>query len=157
MGSGIDFLKFWKGRGFIGSLTLLLCEDYKIIGQLWTEFNEFLLYIFQIEIFECELFTTQNIYDFDDSAFTASVYAGLLLKLYSLSWRNHGMPAQTQNAATILKPLVSNLHSNSFIYGATCCWLSCTIPWPCPNYRSADTRPPSPQKWQFRHKRCIMS
>ena len=37
-----------------------------------------------------------------------------------------GMP--TQNAATIIKPLVPNPHSTPFTHGAICCWLGCTIP-----------------------------
>ena len=42
----------------------------------------------------------------------------------------------TQNAATILKPLVPNPLSTLFTYGATCCWLDCTIP------RSHHSSPP---------------
>ena len=37
-----------------------------------------------------------------------------------------GMPAK--NAATILKPLVSNLHSTSFTHSATYCWLCAPFP-----------------------------
>ena len=84
MGSGIYFSKFGRGRGFIGSLTLLFFV--KIIKSS-------VIYEQNLMNFCCQVFNLKfliassaslNIFmiSMTGSAFTAWVYAGLLLKLY---------------------------------------------------------------------------
>ena len=78
----MDFSKSRRGGCFIGSLTLLFCENYKILSKLCTEFNEFFavnsLIGSRIDILKCWLSTIPNIHGSNGSAFTAWVYDGLL-------------------------------------------------------------------------------